>query len=123
MQHLFEKYKPHYVYQTAAFERASIVEGKTTAAMETSVLDTEAIVDFSVKSCVEKNMLNSAGKAAYPTNAMAISKRIAEIYAQSLNKSMRDKDHGFFNGLSNNDRFVAMPMKQVLLEFKSKIDL
>lgn len=102
-----------------AYAHAPIVEDKATEAI-TSVLSIEAVVDFSVKYCIKINMPIASDRTANPTNAMAASKRITEIYLQLLNKLICDRDHVFTNGSSNNDRHVAMSIKRIIQEFKSK---
>ncbi len=100
MCHLFETYKPHYVYHAAAYKHVPLMEDNASEAIKTNVLGTKTIADLSVKYAIQKFVMISTDKAVNPTNVMGASKRIAEIYVQSLNKSINSKDFRFSNGLS-----------------------
>lgn len=88
MQHLFETFKPNYVYHAAAYKHVPIMEDNASEAIKTNVLGTKIIADLSIKYCVQKFVMISTDKAVNPTNVMGASKRIAEIYVQSLNSSI-----------------------------------
>jgi FlaA1/EpsC-like NDP-sugar epimerase len=109
MNYLFETYKPHYVYHAAAYKHVPLMEDNASEAIKTNVLGTKTIADLSVKHGVQKFVMISTDKAVNPTNVMGASKRIAEIYVQSLNKSISTKGFRFGNGLShlNNARPVT----------------
>jgi FlaA1/EpsC-like NDP-sugar epimerase len=100
MQHLFETYKPNYVYHAAAYKHVPLMEDNPSEAIKTNVLGTKTIADLSVKHGVQKFVMISTDKAVNPTNVMGASKRIAEIYVQSLNKSVSSKGLVFRDGLS-----------------------
>jgi FlaA1/EpsC-like NDP-sugar epimerase len=120
MQHLFETYKPHYVYHAAAYKHVPMMEDNAAEAVKTNVLGTKTIADLAVKFGVQKFVMISTDKAVNPTNVMGASKRIAEIYVQSLNKSLSNKDFSFSNGLSHlnntraNTRFITTRFGNVL---------
>jgi len=88
--------------------------------VKTNVLGTKTIADLSVKYAVQKFVMISTDKAVNPTNVMGASKRIAEIYVQSLNKSLSNRDFKFKNGLSHlnhtisNTRFITTRFGNVL---------
>ncbi len=120
MKHLFETYKPHYVYHAAAYKHVPMMEDNPSEAVKTNVLGTKTIADLSVKYAVQKFVMISTDKAVNPTNVMGASKRIAEIYVQSLNKSIGSRDFTFKNGLSHlnhtrsNTRFITTRFGNVL---------
>ncbi|ASU33657.1 polysaccharide biosynthesis protein [Mucilaginibacter xinganensis] len=120
MHHLFETYKPHYVYHAAAYKHVPMMEDNAAEAVKTNVLGTKTIADLAVKYNVLKFVMISTDKAVNPTNVMGASKRIAEIYVQSLNKSLHNKDFNFSNGMSHlndtrqNTRFITTRFGNVL---------
>ncbi|WP_443945494.1 polysaccharide biosynthesis protein [Pedobacter sp. AW1-32] len=100
MDFLFQTYKPHFVYHAAAYKHVPLMEDNPCEAIKTNVLGTKIVADLSVKYGVRKFVMISTDKAVNPTNIMGASKRIAEIYVQSLNNTLTDYNHIFTNGLS-----------------------
>ena len=100
MEYLFQTYKPHFVYHAAAYKHVPLMEDNPCEAIKTNVMGTKIVADLSVKYGVRKFVMISTDKAVNPTNIMGASKRIAEIYVQSLNNTLINQNHIFSNGLS-----------------------
>lgn len=114
MVHLFETYKPHYVYHAAAYKHVPLMEDNPCEAIKNNVLGTKMIADLSVRYGVQKFVMVSTDKAVNPTNIMGASKRIAEIYVQSLNNSLTKKDFIFSNGLSYINELEVKPITKFI---------
>ncbi|MES2651685.1 MAG: nucleoside-diphosphate sugar epimerase/dehydratase [Bacteroidota bacterium] len=114
MEHLFATYKPHYVYHAAAYKHVPLMEDNPSEAIKTNVLGTKTIADLAVKHGVQKFVMISTDKAVNPTNIMGASKRIAEIYVQSLNNSLTNRDFVFSNGLSYINDLSVKPITKFI---------
>lgn len=91
MYHLFDYFKPELVYHAAAYKHVPMMENNPSEAILTNVEGTKVIADLSIQFNVEKFVMISTDKAVRPTSVMGASKRIAEIYVQSLNKLEKTK--------------------------------
>ncbi|WP_296623612.1 nucleoside-diphosphate sugar epimerase/dehydratase [Marivirga sp.] len=104
---IFDKYRPHVVYHAAAYKHVPLMEMHPFEAVATNVFGTKNLADLSVQYDVKKFVMVSTDKAVNPTNVMGATKRLAEIYVQSLNDSKSEE-------VKNNTQFITTRFGNVL---------
>ena len=121
MEKIFEHFKPSYVFHAAAYKHVPLMENNPYEAINTNVFGTQNIANLSSKYQVKKFVFVSTDKAVNPTNIMGASKRIAEIYVQSLNEKLKlESDQHtlyittrFGNVLGSNGSVIPLFRKQI----------
>ncbi len=108
METLFKMYKPDYLFHAAAYKHVPMMEDNPCEAIQNNVNGTRIMADLSVKYGVKKFVMISTDKAVNPTNVMGCSKRICEIYVQSLDKAIKSNSK---NGIT---QFVTTRFGNVL---------
>ena len=122
MEAIFSEFRPDYVFHAAAYKHVPMMEDNPSESVQNNVWGTKVIADLSVKYGVKKFVMISTDKAVNPTNVMGCSKRICEIYVQSLDKAIKEgKIEGvtqfvttrFGNVLGSNGSVIPLFRKQL----------
>ena len=112
MEHIFKEFKPDYVFHAAAYKHVPMMENNPSEAVLNNIVGTKIIADMSVKYGVKKFVMVSTDKAVNPTNVMGCSKRICEIYVQSLDRALKQKKEK--GEISEGTQFVTTRFGNVL---------
>ena len=121
MEAIFKQHKPDYVFHAAAYKHVPMMEDNPSESVQNNVYGTKVVADLSVKYGVKKFVMISTDKAVNPTNVMGCSKRICEIYVQSLNAKLRKSDASacqfvttrFGNVLGSNGSVIPLFEQQI----------
>ncbi|MBK8292549.1 MAG: polysaccharide biosynthesis protein [Flammeovirgaceae bacterium] len=118
---ILEENRPEIIYHAAAYKHVPLMEGNPSEAIHCNILGTKILADLAVQHKVKKFVMISTDKAVNPTNVMGCSKRIAEVYVQSLNENLKEQGNfvtafvttRFGNVMGSNGSVIPLFKKQI----------
>jgi len=122
MEYLIEMFRPDYIYHAAAYKHVPLMEDNPVESIQVNVRGTKNLADLAVKYNVKFFVMISTDKAVNPTNVMGASKRIAEIYVQSLFKKLQEKGNNTTKFITTRFGNVLGSNGSVIPLFKSQIE-
>ena len=118
---IFREYKPQYIFHAAAYKHVPMMEDNVSESIQVNVAGTRILADFAVKYGAEKFVMISTDKAVNPTKVMGCSKRICEIYVQSLAKKLQEKGEGTVQFITTRFGNVLGSNGSVIPRFRDQI--
>lgn len=121
MEDIFKEYQPQYIFHAAAYKHVPMMEDNVSESIQINVFGTRTLADLAVKYGAEKFVMISTDKAVNPTNVMGCSKRICEIYVQSLAKKLQEKGGHVTQFITTRFGNVLGSNGSVILRFRDQI--
>lgn len=122
MEYLIEMFRPDFIYHAAAYKHVPLMEDNPVESIQVNVNGTKIMADLAVKYKVQRFVMISTDKAVNPTNVMGASKRIAEIYVQSLYRKLQAEGKTTTKFITTRFGNVLGSNGSVIPRFKSQIE-
>ena len=122
MEYMIDMYRPDYIYHAAAYKHVPLMEDNPVESVQVNIKGTKIMADLAVKYKVERFVMISTDKAVNPTNVMGASKRIAEIYVQSLFHKLNKSSENTTRFITTRFGNVLGSNGSVIPHFKSQIE-
>jgi len=122
MEYIMDLYRPDFIYHAAAYKHVPLMEDNPVESIQVNVKGTKNMADLAVKYGVERFVMISTDKAVNPTNVMGASKRIAEIYVQSLSKKINANGKSSTKFITTRFGNVLGSNGSVIPHFKKQIE-
>lgn len=122
MEYMIDMYRPDYIYHAAAYKHVPLMEDNPVESIQVNVNGTKIMADLAVKYKVQRFVMVSTDKAVNPTNVMGASKRIAEIYVQSLYRKIQAEKNTTTKFITTRFGNVLGSNGSVIPHFKKQIE-